>query len=367
MGKLDILEYFSCLVCAALLIIFLTMSVRTVIGWRRQEFNGNIVPVVIMLTLFNAVIPVIYNIVFLKTLNGSLLSEVSFAVMPFFISVRNRKLMLRVAAVVAVTCIPAYCIRALFIPLHITCCMWMFPVITMVSALAVTGVSVLDMSDRSARLEYTPDFIDVLMERTDRFYLLVFVLLQVIGAVVASVTGWMLTAIILACLAVLVTLFYLMCSRFVSGSVFVLLKDREKQLQESSRTYLCMLSKDNARSDAGYRSIFERLCSYFETEKPFLDPDLSIGSVAKELFTNKAYLSRTINLYTGKNFCQYVNYHRIKYAIALFNSNPGLKVADLAGMSGFRTTTSFSMAFRLYMNETPGEWCKRIKKDKNDS
>ena len=123
MGKLDILEYFSCLVCAALLIIFLTMSVRTVIGWRRQEFNGNIVPVVIMLTLFNAVIPVIYNIVFLKTLNGSLLNEVSFAVMPFFISVRNRKLMLRVAAVVAVTCIPAYCIHRMVSLLKILCSM----------------------------------------------------------------------------------------------------------------------------------------------------------------------------------------------------------------------------------------------------
>ena len=111
--------------------------------------------------------------------------------------------------------------------------------------------------------------------------------------------------------------------------------------------------------DAGYRTTYERLNALFEDKKPYLDSDLTISDIARELYTNKLYVSKSINLCSGKNFCQYVNYHRVRYSMELFRADPRLKVSQLAEMSGFHTVASYNMAFKLLMHESPGEWCRR--------
>ena len=109
--------------------------------------------------------------------------------------------------------------------------------------------------------------------------------------------------------------------------------------------------------------IYKRLQDLFDTDKPYLDENITVGEIAKKLYTNKAYLSRVINDHTGKNFCQYVNYYRVMYSIQAFKENPGLRVYELAEMSGFHTIVSYNMAFRLVTNETPSEWCKRVRSE----
>ncbi len=113
--------------------------------------------------------------------------------------------------------------------------------------------------------------------------------------------------------------------------------------------------------DDTYQLIYSRLQTYFEKEKPFLNSDVSITDISKRLYTNRVYLSRAINMFTGRNFCQYVNYHRIKFAIELFKNDPELNVADASYMSGFHTHASFNMAFKLFMNETPAVWLRKIR------
>jgi phosphoglucomutase len=42
-----------------------------------------------------------------------------------------------------------------------------------------------------------------------------------------------------------------------------------------------------------------------------------------------------------------------------FRNNPTLKVAELSSLSGFNSVVSYTSAFRLFMNETPSEWCRK--------
>lgn len=109
--------------------------------------------------------------------------------------------------------------------------------------------------------------------------------------------------------------------------------------------------------------LFGRIAELFDSRKPYLDDKITIGKVANMLYTNKVYVSRAINDHTGKNFCQYVNYHRIMYSVSAFRENPHLRISELAEMSGFHTIVSYNMAFRLVMNDSPGEWCKKIRQE----
>lgn len=111
--------------------------------------------------------------------------------------------------------------------------------------------------------------------------------------------------------------------------------------------------------------LYDRCCRYMMERKPFLVPLFSLQDLAGAVYTNKAYLSKTINRYSGKNFRQYVNYYRVMYAMELFRNNMSLRVTDLADLSGFRSQTVFLRSFKQVMGETPSIWCSRIRKNYN--
>lgn len=111
--------------------------------------------------------------------------------------------------------------------------------------------------------------------------------------------------------------------------------------------------------------LYDRCCRYMTERRPFLVGSFTLQDLANALYTNKAYLSKTINRYSGKNFRQYVNYYRVMYAMELFRKNMGLRVTDMASLSGFRSETVFLRSFKLVMGEQPGHWCSRVRKKYN--
>lgn len=146
----------------------------------------------------------------------------------------------------------------------------------------------------------------------------------------------------------------------LTGKVMLFGKKWDDSVQTALKVCVAE-SKASVKADQTYRAIYERLIAYFEVEKPFLDADLTLMQVAQKIYCNKLYLSKTICVYTGRNFCQFVNYHRIKHALKVYEEEPDIRISSWATMCGFRTVASFSMAFKLFVNESPGEWLKKTR------
>lgn len=108
-------------------------------------------------------------------------------------------------------------------------------------------------------------------------------------------------------------------------------------------------------------SLFGRIECAMEQGQPFLKSDYSLQDLTNAVYTNRAYISKTINVMTGKNFRQFVNGYRVRYAVSLLEDNPRLKVGELADMAGFNSSTTFNMAFKANMGETPGEFSIRLR------
>ncbi|PKO99617.1 MAG: hypothetical protein CVU13_03565 [Bacteroidetes bacterium HGW-Bacteroidetes-8] len=104
-----------------------------------------------------------------------------------------------------------------------------------------------------------------------------------------------------------------------------------------------------------------RLVSYFENEKPYLRPDLTIQEVALYLYSNKTYLSRIINECFDNNFNQFVNYHRVEEAKRLFYNDPRMSIQQMCDLSGFGSMATFCIAFRFFVGNSPADWCKEQK------
>ena len=106
--------------------------------------------------------------------------------------------------------------------------------------------------------------------------------------------------------------------------------------------------------------LFDRLERYMREKEPFLNENLSLAELAAEMYTNKTYLSKTINLKSGKNYCQYINQYRVNYAVQVIKRDRRVKVIELAMISGFHSVASFNMAFRLFMGDTPSEYMRTL-------
>lgn len=157
----------------------------------------------------------------------------------------------------------------------------------------------------------------------------------------------------------MISLQYAMVVRINNSSLFVFWEEQEKRFIESLRLGHSDLIGESHGIDVLYRNIYDRVIDYFDEYRPYLNNELTINDIVNVLYTNKVYISKAISAFTGRNFCQFVNYYRITYAVELFRQDTSLKIVEVASRSGFNSSVSFSMAFRLYMGEKPSDWFRR--------
>lgn len=182
----------------------------------------------------------------------------------------------------------------------------------------------------------------------------VLVFMSLIGLLTEGTVSLVFTYLSLIMILILI---WAMVWRICTESLFVVMRERETRILESLK--ISQVEMANGVKPDAYRDLYDRILEYFETERPFLNNNLTMNDIVKVVFSNKTYISRVISLYTGRNFCQFVNYYRVAYAMERFRDNPSLRVAEMAMKSGFNSVVSFNMAFRLFMNENPSDWCRR--------
>lgn len=107
----------------------------------------------------------------------------------------------------------------------------------------------------------------------------------------------------------------------------------------------------------------ESFCSKYET---FSNNELSIVDVAREIGSNRTYVSRWFHE-QGTDFCTYISGKRLQYvACELVNSNS--TITDIAVGAGFKSMPHFRNLFQEQFGCTPGEYRKKeSKKEDRDA
>lgn len=104
----------------------------------------------------------------------------------------------------------------------------------------------------------------------------------------------------------------------------------------------------------------KKLMNFIDAEKPYLDAQLSLGSLAENLQLHPNKLSYLINEKTGMNFNEFINQFRLSHfkEIAVDAKNSHLTILGMAYESGFNSKTVFNAYFKKIENTTPGNWLK---------
>ncbi|RZK22971.1 MAG: AraC family transcriptional regulator [Flavobacterium sp.] len=111
-----------------------------------------------------------------------------------------------------------------------------------------------------------------------------------------------------------------------------------------------------------------RILVYFLNDTSFLNPDISIESISKDLNIPKHHFSQLFNVHIGKNFYTFIAERRIGYALKRLNEEKGkLKIESLAYECGFNSKTSFNRYFKQITGFTPLEYVTKRETDFDNS
>lgn len=86
---------------------------------------------------------------------------------------------------------------------------------------------------------------------------------------------------------------------------------------------------------------------------------LTLTELAEKTYVSQWYLSKLLNKYTDKSFCDLLNQTRIKKAEKLLQ-DPSLKIHEISDMLGFTDVTHFSKVFKKIEQQSPNEYRNTI-------
>lgn len=101
-----------------------------------------------------------------------------------------------------------------------------------------------------------------------------------------------------------------------------------------------------------------KLISVMETEKPYLNRDLSIQDLSEITGIPRHHITQVLNEKHGRNFFTFINEYRVKDVISRFEDpiNNNFTILAIAYDSGFNSKTTFNAIFKSITGITPSEY-----------
>lgn len=137
-----------------------------------------------------------------------------------------------------------------------------------------------------------------------------------------------------------------------------------KQNVEIAQLQKTQPDKTDKREISDSDKIIRRLENALEKEKCYLNPHCSLEFLAKQIDTNRQYLSEIINSYFKTNFSRFINTYRVKEARKILTDEQFDKYTmdALAEMCGFNNRATFNSAFKKETGLSPSFFKKEKKK-----
>jgi AraC-like DNA-binding protein len=108
------------------------------------------------------------------------------------------------------------------------------------------------------------------------------------------------------------------------------------------------------------RDIVKKLDEVINSQKLFLNPQLTLSDLAEAIDESTNTVSQALNENLGKNYYEYINSFRLDNFIELFKDPRYNQFTMLAVAyeSGFNSKSTFNAYFKKSMGKTPREYCK---------
>lgn len=102
---------------------------------------------------------------------------------------------------------------------------------------------------------------------------------------------------------------------------------------------------------------YDDLEQLMQIKRPFLDPNINITKLARQLKIPTRSISIAVNRISNKNFSQYVNRYRVSEACTLL-SDTNMPITEIMFEAGFQTKSTFNREFLAATGKSPSDYRK---------
>ena len=150
---------------------------------------------------------------------------------------------------------------------------------------------------------------------------------------------------------------WLVIAVFTLWSTYLLVFKKEVLYQKEVR-------KENRLTDPKLAAWKAETETVMQTRKPYLNPDLSLQTLAQMIGIKEKDLSEVLNIGFSKSFHDYVNQYRIEEVKKMLLDPDKLHLTNfaLAQEAGFNSKSAFLGLFKKHVGMTPGEFKKKAPK-----
>lgn len=120
--------------------------------------------------------------------------------------------------------------------------------------------------------------------------------------------------------------------------------------------------KNSGLNDQKTAQLFIQLTKHMNENKPFLQDDLSLRTLADQLGITANQLSQTINQKAGSNFFNFINRYRVQLVKDKLK-DPAVSHYSILGIAyecGFRSKSAFNKIFKETTGQTPQQYQQSI-------
>lgn len=155
----------------------------------------------------------------------------------------------------------------------------------------------------------------------------------------------------------------------VSVSIYIVYRrQREmyRRLFENHQKYVqrinsSMVARADDDSDNMDRELYLKADSLMQNERIYVQKDMTLDKLAKMMNTNRTYLSKAINKYSGMSFSSYLNMYRIKEATRIISdAGKDILIKQLSDDLGYSSVSVFSKAFQKETGLSPSKYRKEV-------
>ena len=173
---------------------------------------------------------------------------------------------------------------------------------------------------------------------TQSFYLYKHVSEILIGSYIQSLTIWMHLAEL-----VIVSVIFYQCLRW--PEVFSEVNHKRKY-------------EKSPLSESDKQKYLTKLKAYMASEKPYLNPAITLYDLARKIAVQPYYLSQILNTCLNQNFFDFINAYRIEESKKLLSdkSNGKKTILEILYETGFNSKSVFNTAFKKHTGMTPTQF-----------
>lgn len=114
--------------------------------------------------------------------------------------------------------------------------------------------------------------------------------------------------------------------------------------------------------------LWEKIESLMRDGKAYRQNDISLENIAETLSTNRVYISKAINRFSGMSFYKYINSYRIEETVAaLSDDSTNIPMKALADKLGYNSLSAFYRAFQAETGCPPSKYRTEARKLKISS